>query len=74
MGAAKPAGVDKIFIGANGHPLANPVLLKRIPDPNAATTTMPMAATKPNKPTKPAGPTTTRPTATAPPASTTTKP
>ena len=74
VGAAKPAGVDKIFIGANGHPLANPVLLKRIPDPNAPTTTMPMAATKPNKPTKPASPTTTRPTATAPPASTTTKP
>ena len=43
-GGPKPAGVDKIFLGHVSHPLENPVVLTRVPDPTVPTTKAPAAA------------------------------
>ncbi len=39
VGKPGPATVDTIFLGHDSHPLNNPVVMSRVPDPNATTTT-----------------------------------
>jgi hypothetical protein len=58
-GTGQPAAVDKIFIGAKGHPLTNPIVMQRTGGSDGGTTDTTTAKPKASTPTTKAGASTT---------------